>query len=155
MGIERTLLDTRIRHLNLDPAVCVQVTAGVGEALEAMRLVHSGCVLVTEGGRLAGIFTERDFVTKVAGQDVDAERPVREFMTPDPAALSRDASLAEAIRLMDRGGYRNIPLVGEEGVLQGCLSVNQLIDFLAEHYPQEVLALPPRPDQMLSEPDGA
>ena len=76
-------------------------------------------------------------------------------MTPHPTTLHPDDSVADAVQLMDRGGYRDVPLVDEEGRLLGRLAVSNLIDFLAENFPQEVLSLPPRPDQTFPEPDGA
>ena len=155
MDIVGTLRRRKIRHLDLAPLVCVEADSSLREAVSAMKSQRVGCVLVTENHQLAGIFTERDLVTKVVGFPVDYSRKVRDFMTPHPTTLHPDDSVADAVQLMDRGGYRDVPLVDEEGRLLGRLAVSNLIDFLAETFPQEVLSLPPRPDQTFPEPDGA
>jgi len=155
MDIETTLRRRRIRQLDLAPLVCVEADSSLTEVIGAMKTQRVGCVLVTENHQLAGIFTERDLVTKVVGSPVEYSRKVRDFMTPHPTTLHPDDSVADAIQLMDSGGYRDVPLVDEEGRLLGRLAVSNLIDFLAENFPQEILSLPPRPDQTFSEPDGA
>ena len=155
MDIVGTLRRRKIRHLDLAPLVCVEADSSLHEAVSAMKSQRVGCVLVTENHQLAGIFTERDLVTKVVGFPVDYSRKVRDFMTPHPTTLHPDDSVADAVQLMDRGGYRDVPLVDEEGRLLGRLAVSNLIDFLAENFPQEVLSLPPRPDQTFPEPDVA
>ena len=155
MGIENSLRQRKIRHLALAPLVCVEAESSLREVVNTMQSQHVGCVLVTENHRLAGIFTERDLVFKVMGENVEYSRAVREFMTPRPKTLHPDDSVADAIQLMDEGGYRDVPLIDQEGTLLGRLAVSNIIDFLAEHYPQEVLSLPPRPEQTFVEPDGA
>jgi len=155
MGIENNLRQRKIRHLDLAPLVCVNAESSLREVINTMQSRHVGCVLVTENQKLAGIFTERDLVFKVMGEIVEYSRAVRDFMTPRPKTLHPDDSVADAIQLMDEGGYRDVPLVDQEGGLVGRLSVSTIINFLAENYPQEVLSLPPRPDQTFVEPDGA
>lgn len=155
MGIENILHQTKIRHLNWAPVVCVESGCSLQEVLVTMQSSRVGCVLVTENQKLAGIFTERDVITKVAGGSVDRSRAVREFMTPQPKTLHPEDSFASAIQVMDKGCYRDIPLVDQEGRLLGRLSVKSIIDFLAECYPQEVFSLPPRSRQNFAEPDGA
>ena len=155
MRIEETLRQRKIRHLGLAPLVCVEAGSSLREVVAAMQSQRVGCVLVIENHKLAGIFTERDLVTKVMGDSVEYSRVVREFMTPEPKTLRPDDSVADAIQVMDEGGYRDIPLVDEKDCLVGRLSVSSIIDFLAENYPQEVLSLPPRPNQNFQEPDGA
>ena len=155
MGIENVLHQTKIRHLNLAPLVCVESGDSLKEVVAAMRQQRVGCVLVTENHKLAGIFTERDLLTKASADPVEYSRPVKDFMTPHPRTLRLDDTFAEAIQLMDKGCYRDIPLVDPEGRLVGRLAVRNIIDYLAEHYPQEVFSLPPRAVQDFAEPDGA
>ena len=155
MGIENILHQTKIRHLNWAPVLCVESDCSLREVLATMRSSRVGCVLVTENQKLAGIFTERDVITKVACSNIDPSKAVRDFMTPKPRTLHPEDSFAAALQLMDKGCYRDIPLVDKEGRLLGRLSVKSIIDFLAEHYPQEVFSLPPHSRQNFAEPDGA
>ncbi len=96
--------------------------ASVRDAAHAMRDWDVGAVLVTQNGRLAGIFTERDLVTRVIACDRDPEStPLSEVMTRDPDTISPEATALEALRLMEDGGYRHVPVVAE-GRLVGIVS---------------------------------
>ena len=155
MGIEAVLRSRRIRQLELPQYLSVDAGNSLRETLQAMQRTGSGSVLVTENERLAGIFTERDLISKVGVASVDSARPIREFMTPNPTVLSPEDSVFDAIYLMDEHGYRNIPLVEADGRLVGSLPVSKVVEFLAESLPQEVLALPPRGEQRFAAADGA
>ncbi len=88
--------------------------ASVRDAAQAMRDWDVGAVLVTENGRLAGIFTERDLVNRVIACDRDpTSTPLSEVMTRDPDTISPKAAALEALRLMEDGGYRHVPVVAE------------------------------------------
>jgi len=155
MGIEAILRSRRIRQLELPRYLAVDAGNSLQETLQAMQGSGSGSVLVTENGRLAGIFTERDLISKVGVATVDSTQPIREFMTPNPTVLSPEDSVFDAIYLMDERGYRNIPLVEADGRLVGSLPVSKVVEFLAESLPQEVLALPPGGEQKFAAADGA
>ena len=126
----------------------------LGEALERMRGKRGEALLVCEGEQLVGIMTERDVLLRVLGRAVDLSRPVSEVMTAAPETLAADATLYEAMRMMERGGYRNLPLV-EDGRVVGVLHQHELLEYIAEAFPQEILNLPPRPHQLMEEPEGA
>lgn len=87
-------------------------TASVYEAACAMRDWCVGAVLVTEAGRLAGIFTKRDMIDRVvASQREPKATPLAEVMTENPSTVSPEARALEALRLMEDGGYRHLPVV--------------------------------------------
>jgi CBS domain-containing protein len=87
-------------------------TASVYEAACAMRDWCVGAVLVTEAGRLAGIFTKRDMIDRVvASQREPKATPLAEVMTENPSTVSPGARALEALRLMEDGGYRHLPVV--------------------------------------------
>jgi CBS domain-containing protein len=156
MSVELTLRQTKIRHLQLKEMVCVAPDTSLGETIATMQRQRNGCALVVVESSLMGIFTERDLIRKVAGcSQVGLDRPIRDFMTPEPAVLSPDNSLLEAVLLMNQGGYRHIPLVDSDDRVCDCLSVINIVDYLLECYPQEVFSLPPRPYQNFAEPGGA
>jgi CBS domain-containing protein len=80
-----------------------------------MRTEDTADVLVVDGDRLLGIFTERDAVLKLAvqgaaGRDL-ATVPITEVMTRDPVVLRANDSVAVAVQKMAIGGFRHIPLV--------------------------------------------
>ena len=137
-----------------DPATVTPQMA-LREALAQMREHGGDAILVKENGRIAGILTERDVLTRVFGAEVDEARPVSDFMTSDPHTLSADASLLEAMQAMESGHYRNVPLVEQDGTVVGLLRQQDVIEFIAEAFPQEILNLPPRPHQLMDQPEGA
>jgi CBS domain-containing protein len=95
--------------------------SSVGDALATMRDGAADCVLVIEGDRLVGIFTERDAVLKLAGRSLDGVA-VRDAMTPDPVVLHAADPVAAAVRTMAVGGFRHVPLVDDDGRATGLIS---------------------------------
>ena len=84
----------------------------VSAAAQLMQQHHVSAVLITEGERLAGIFTERDALFRViaAGRDPSATR-VADVMTRDPRTISPDRPFGHALHLMYEGGFRHVPVV--------------------------------------------
>ena len=154
MGIEAALRETRIRELRLPKPACVARGATLGEAISSMRARHSGCVLACDGEQLIGILTERDILRRVAGEEVSLDSPVTDFMSSGPRTLTADDPLGDAIRLMDEGDYRHVPIVDKAGRIEAVISIQQIIQFLAELYPAEVLNLPPEPHQYMDSREG-
>jgi CBS domain-containing protein len=76
-------------------------------------------------------------------------------MTPEPRTLSAESTVGEALELMEAGRYRTIPLLDEAGAPVGMLRQQDIIEYVAEAFPQEILNLPPRPHQMMEEQEGA
>lgn len=146
-----------IRELaTLKPAICVAPATSVRAAIEKMNQGRVGCVLVEEHGRLLGIFTERDVLTKVAAQPVDVDHTrVDAVMTPDPESLRPDDRISYALNKMSLGGFRRIPLVDQEGRPVGVVSMRNVVDFMVDLFPSEVLNLPPHPEQMPRAREGA
>jgi CBS domain-containing protein len=106
----------------------------VGRAVAVMMERGSDCVLVIDGtGRLLGVFTERDFLNRVAaaGRPV-AGTPITEVMTADPMSLAPEDPIAYAINRMAVGGYRNVPIVDPEGRAIANLTVRDVIAHLGQ-----------------------
>src|SRR5580658_9142631 len=87
--VERSLMDDPVSLIRPEPAVTLPPEATVRQAIHCMLDRNIGALLVVdETGRLLGIFSERDLLTKVAGACDDyADRPVREFMTRRPETV--------------------------------------------------------------------
>jgi CBS domain-containing protein len=131
----------------LDPAepICLGATATVAEAIARMlERRQAGVLIVDDAGRLAGIFTERDVLTRVAGAGREASRTVlRDVMTPNPEALAAADRIAYAVHSMSVAGYRTVPLVDGDRRPVGVVTVSDVIRWLAHLYPEAVLNLPP------------
>ena len=116
-------------------------------AIDLMLSCNTGYVLVVSDDELAGIFTERDVLVKVPN-DVSGglpELPVSDFMKAKPQTASAQDSLDTAILYMAKGGYRHLPIIDAENRPVGVVSVRDIISHLVEHFPQDVLTLPPAP----------
>ena len=117
----------------------------VREAVALMNEQHTGCVLVVEDGRLAGIFTERDLL-RIVQEDVDTSAiRVGEAMTADPDVLRPDDRLALALNKMSEGGFRHIPLVDGLGRPVGIVAMRDIVRFIVSMFPDAVLNVPPDP----------
>jgi CBS domain-containing protein len=120
-----------------------------------MKDHRMGCLLVEDGGKLIGIFTERDILTKLVGTGYDPGKvSVDGVMTRNPETLTPEDPIAFALQLMSVGGFRHVPLVDSEGRPVGILSVKDIVDYLAEHFPREILNIPPEPGKQPRIPEG-
>ena len=109
----------------------------VGKVLHEMASNQIGCVMVVEGGQPVGIFSEYDALMKLNTEAASlSERPISEFMTPNPETLKESAKIAFAVHRMDLGGYRHLPIVSKENELQGIISVRAILDYLTERMAQ-------------------
>jgi CBS domain-containing protein len=145
--IRGLLLTSPISELTLNAPVLVEAGDSVANAVQAMIDRHIGCVLVQKAGKLAGIFTERDVMRRVVLRDGGRSAKVEAVMTPNPETLESSATIAFALNKMSLGGYRHIPIVDRAGKPTGVLSVRDIVDFLVELFPEEVMNLPPSPDK--------
>jgi len=136
-------------------SLAVQVGTPLAQALAQMQQARGETLLVCDGPRLLGIFTEHDVLTRVIGQDIDSNRAIEEFMTPSPRTIDAGATLHDALRAMEEGPFRNLPLVDADGNLVALLRQQDVLEYVAEAFPQEILNLPPRPHQLMEEPEGA
>jgi CBS domain-containing protein len=149
----RNACDQRVSVLPTDDYVAVSPYTPLSQAIEVMKKDEGGCVIVSDDGRVAGIFTERDLLTKVMGENVDLETPISEWMQPAVETLSSEATIGDAVRLMNERSFRNIPLV-KRGELVGSISVFDIITYLAECYPKATMNLPPLPAQVMDTVEG-
>jgi len=152
---DRDLRSERVRVVMRREPIIVASGTSIGAGIAAIQAARADCLLVAAGDVLAGILTERDILLKVVGREVDLAAPVDRFMTAGPDALSPEATMGEALALMDRGGYRHVPLVDDGGRIAGLLRQQDILAYVAEAFPESILNLPPRPHQRLQEQDGA
>ena len=98
----------------------------VRNAARNMAERHIGAVLVGQGGRLQGIFTERDVLFRVVARSLDPDTtPVSEVMTPDPDTVGPNDLASLALERMRTFGYRHVPVV-ENGKVIGIVSLRDL-----------------------------
>ena len=113
--------------------IAVDPATRVMDAAKLMYAGRAGSALVMDGGRLVGIFTERDIVRALSGPESDAGRTssVASFMTSDPQTIARGASVGEALDRMLSGGFRHLPVVDEDRVV-GVVSMRDLASSISK-----------------------
>lgn len=128
----------------------VIVTKGT-KVIDAVTLFNEkdvGCVLVVDKDtkKLIGIFTERDVIRKLIkkGLDINNET-IEKYMTKNPDSLYLSDPITFALNRMAAGGYRHVPLVDENNIAVGFISIRDIVEHLADYFSNEILNLPPSP----------
>ena len=138
-GTDKTIKNVACRE---NPP-CLPPTATVSQAIELM--CDQGChgVLVMDQNQLVGIFTERDVLFRIVDRGRNpAALALAEVMTPEPETLSVRATGAYVLNKMAVGGFRHVPVVDDEQRPKGVVSVRDVVTFLVDAFPREVLNLP-------------
>jgi CBS domain-containing protein len=139
LGFDAELIRAPVTALPVREALVLPAQATVTEAVRAMQREHRGCVLVTDDGtrqsKLLGIFTERDVLFRIVDRGKNpATLPLGEVMTPDPEVVPENTNIAFVLNKMSIGGFRHVPVV---------VAVRDVVEYLVEAFPREVLNLPP------------
>jgi CBS domain-containing protein len=154
MDLARNLKVESVSRLHPTPPRMLRPTQTVADAVALMRHEQVGCVLVCEDQRIVGIFTERDLMRRVMAPGMPLTLPLSECMTPDPVTVHPKEPIGSAVRRMEEGGYRHLPVV-DGGKPVGILSVKRIVHYLVEHFPGTVYNLPPDPGAVHQEREGA
>ena len=128
ISFHEPLLGEHLDALGIVPPEVVDPSTDIDEAIRRMHDKGIDCLLIVEGGRLVGIFTDRDAVLKVAGTS-PADRSIGALMTRDPVVLRHDDPIAVAINKMAVGGFRHIPIV-EDGRPTGIVTARDVFRHL-------------------------
>lgn len=130
-GIQARLMTDTLGALSPGQPICVPADATVADAIWVMQDQNVGCVIVMDESRFAGVFTERDVLTHVAGREDEAlSKHVRELMSPRSETLRADDAVRFAFHKMAIGGPRHMP-VARGGEIVGLVSTRDLLRYLA------------------------
>jgi CBS domain-containing protein len=130
--VKRTIMVDPITELHSPVPECVPAGTTVAEAIARMTAKNVGYVLVTDAdGRLAGIFTERDVLLKVAGEMNDLSQiAVDTLMTPNPTAVKPTEPIKHALFAMAHNSFRHVPILDEAGRPTGITTVRHIVEFI-------------------------
>jgi len=117
--------------------VVVEKTESVRTAVDLMRQHHVGDVVVVDqagkGARPVGILTDRDIVIELLAEDVALDAVnIGDVMSANPVVVDQAVPLLDALGLMQSKGVRRLPVVDASGLLAGLLTVDDVIELLAE-----------------------
>jgi len=126
------ILDRKGRHV-----FSVNSTTTIFDAVAEMNRHRVGSVMVIDGGKLVGIFTERDVLRRVVGAGIDPKRAlVAEVMTPGVATTTLDATIEDTMRVFTEKRFRHMPVV-EDGRLIGTISIGDVTRWMSDHHRAE------------------
>jgi CBS domain-containing protein len=114
-----------IREVMSENPTSVEASATIQEAAQLMDKEDIGNVLVVENGEVQGIVTDRDIVVRVLAQGNGPDASVREACTTDLETLGPDDSIEDAIKKMEQGDIRRLPVV-EDGKPVGIVTLGDL-----------------------------
>jgi len=124
---EINLLGVRVADMLARPPVTIGPGATVREAAVRMRDERVSCLLITEGGRLDGIFTDRDLRIRVVAEGLDAETPLVRVMTANPICIDADDHGFDALLAMARNNVHHLPVM-RDGAIAGCITTTNLVE---------------------------
>jgi CBS domain-containing protein len=122
MGTVRDIISKKGTHV-----LTIEPTASVYDAARLMNQHKVGSLLVTETGRLVGIFTERDVLQRVVAERRDpVATSIRDVMTSEVACCRMHTTLDEVRGVMMHRRIRHLPVCTEEGQIEGMVSIGDL-----------------------------
>lgn len=126
--------------LNRAPIV-VSEEVSLEDTLQILRTNKIGCLgVVDTSGVITGIFSERDFILKIANDWPAVQKhEIKTVMTKNPVTQNPDCTMAYALTLMSTGGFRHLPIVDETGMPLGILSLKDIVDFLVEKMTEDLI----------------
>lgn len=133
--VERSLMEDPVSVLRPREAITLDPTATIQDAMQTMLRWDIGAVLVVEKEKLIGILSERDMLTRVAGQPNYALQAIQIYMTPNPETVEAGDTLAFALHKMDSGGYRHLPVLSD-GQPVGVISVRDMLRYITRLCPR-------------------
>ena len=112
-------------------------TVSVYDAVSEMNRHRIGAIVVLDGARLVGIFTERDVLRRVVGAGLDPRRAlVADVMTPGVLTIAPEATLEDAMNIFTEKRCRHLPVVNA-GRLAGMLSIGDITRWMSDAHRAE------------------
>jgi CBS domain-containing protein len=117
-----------VKHIMIEDVVTAKVNITIRDAFKTLQEKHVGSIiLMDDGEKCVGIFTERDAI-RIVANEVPLDTTIDQVMTKNVSTIGEEASLDEAKRLIISHGIRHLPVVNSKGELVGLLSVRKLLD---------------------------
>ncbi len=135
-GLAARLISESVMELKPDRGLTMLPENTVSEVTQSMIDQHASGVMIVYHDELVGIFTERDFLMKVADRYEELrQEPVRKFMSPLPEAIESTDSIAQGLNLMAVKHYRHIPVMQDNKPI-AMVRTRDVLGFIAQHCPR-------------------
>ena len=116
----------------------IEAGSTVFEAVQEMVEANVGSLLVTDGGDIVGIVTERDYLRRVTLEGrTDRETAVGEIMSSPLVVVTRETEIDECMAIMTDRRIRHLPVV-EDGDVVGVVSIGDLVKFKSKQQSFEI-----------------
>ena len=136
--LEQALAEEPVTAIQSQPFAAISPDTTVDQALRKMAGEEIACLLVSDGDKLMGVFSDRDVLNRIALEyDEVKDRPVLDFVTCDPVYVFDTDSASAAVCVMSVSGYRHVPVVALDGKLVGIISPQRVTHFLRQHFDRE------------------
>ena len=132
-GSSETELNAPLSQVRLPEPLKIERSAPVSKAIDLLRSAPDSAVVVSDAGKVVGIFTERDVLNKIAGNPARLTDPVSRWMTHDPVLLRETDTMAVAMNKMGGGGFRHIPLLRGDEVI-GVVTASDVMKWVIARY---------------------
>ncbi|HZD43629.1 MAG TPA: CBS domain-containing protein [Methanomicrobiales archaeon] len=113
--------------------VSAEPDATISRIIQLMQEKSVGSVVITDLDLPVGIITDRDILLRVIAEKMNPDETfVREVMTRDPVMIREDTGVYEAIRILEGKWFRRLPIVDDQGILKGIVSIDDLMRLLID-----------------------
>lgn len=156
MKLTKSLKTDLVKHLRPRSPLLVHPLTTIRQTIARMQEQGQGCVLVCDDDhKVAGIFTERDILSRVIGERADLDSPIKEVMCTTLATVRESDRATRALQLLHRNGLRHLPIVDDSRQPVGLVTVRGVMEYLVDHFPKAVYNLPPNPSALHEAREGA
>lgn len=119
--------------LHKTPVLKCTPDTSVKEAVKMLQDSRVGSIIVSQDLRIVGIFTERDFLMKIAFHKGDwTKEKISTFMTANPVCIQRHERIGKLLLRMRRGKFRHLVVVDSYGNLENIISMRDIVDYLID-----------------------
>lgn len=132
--LERSLMEETIASaMTYQPYKTVSIDTTVIDTMKIMAEMGIACIMVTDNGKLVGIFSERDVLNRVIDDFNNVKnQPISSLMTPDPIAVHENDCPAKALNQMAVGGFRHVPVLTVDERIAGILGPRRVVKYIED-----------------------
>ena len=141
MGLKQNLLNETVKNLPLREAITVTEDTVVTAVLDRMREMHLGCAIVVDAdGKALGAFTERAMIDLLARDPVAWEsRPVGKCLEKEWFSVQLTTPISHVMDLIREHAVRFVCVTDEAGQVVGLTGQKGLSEYIADHFPRQVM----------------